>query len=154
MAKLHLQLVTPERTVLSEELVSLVCQTTEGQITILPGHAPLIATLVSGELIAKNGGQGADSLHNIHVAGGFVQVQKDSKVIILADAAEHFYEIDVARAEEAKLAAEKILQEQKLSNEEYAFTAGELRKNLSRLNIARKHAHRRSSITSQGVFHE
>lgn len=154
MAKLHLQLVTPERTVLSEELVSLVCQTTEGQITILPGHAPLIATLVSGELVAKNGGQGTDSAHNIHVAGGFVQVQKDNQVIILADSAEHFYEIDVERAEEAKALAEKTLQEQKLSNEEYAFTANELQKNLSRIRIARKHANRRSSITSQGVFHE
>jgi F-type H+-transporting ATPase subunit epsilon len=55
MTKLQLQLVTPERTVLTEEVASLICPTTEGQITILPGHVPIIATLVSGELIAKNG---------------------------------------------------------------------------------------------------
>lgn len=151
MAKIHLQLVTPERTVLSEEVASLVCPTTEGQITILPGHVALISTLESGELVAKNGGEP----YNIHVAGGFVQVQPGGKeIIILADSAEHFYEIDIARAEEAKALAEKTLKEQKLSDEEYAFTAALIQKNLSRINIARKHAHRRSKITGQGVFHE
>jgi F-type H+-transporting ATPase subunit epsilon len=151
MAKMRLQLVTPERTVLSEEVASLVCPTTDGQITILPGHVGLISTLVSGELVAKNGGED----RNIHVAGGFVQVQPGGKeVIILADSAEHFYEIDIARAEEAKTLAEKTLKEQKLSDEEYAFTAALIQKNLSRINIARKHAHRRSQITGQGVFHD
>lgn len=148
MAKLHLQLVTPERTVLTEELASLICPTTDGQITILPGHAPLISTLVSGELIAKNGGED----HNIHVAGGFVQVNENNQVIILADAAEHFYEIDIARAEEAKAEAEKALAEQTMSDEEYAFTAALIQKNLSRINIARKHANRNTRITSEGVL--
>lgn len=149
MSKIKLQLVTPERTVLTEEVVSLVCPTTEGQITILPGHVPLIATLVSGELVAQNGGEP----HNIHVAGGFVQVQNDGKdIVILADAAEHFYEIDLERAEEAKAQAEKTLLEQTLSDEEYAIAAINLQRNLSRINIARKHAHRRTRITSEGVL--
>ncbi len=151
MAKIKLQLVTPERTVLTEEVASLVCPTTEGQITILPGHVPLIATLESGELIAKDE---TGKEHNIHVAGGFVQVQNNSEIIILADAAEHFYEIDVARAEEAKLEAEKTLQEQTLSDEEYVIAATMLQKSLSRINIARKHAHRRTRITSEGVLKE
>lgn len=143
MAKINLQLVTPERTVLTEEVTSLVCPTTDGQITILPGHAPLIATLKSGELVVKNDNED----HNIHVAGGFVQVQNNknkSTIIVLADAAEHHYEIDIERAEEAKQQAEKTLQEQTLSDEEYAMTAASLQKNLSRLHIARKHAHRRN----------
>lgn len=151
MNKLQLQLVTPERTVLTEEVVSLVCPTTEGQITILPGHVPIIATLVSGELIAQNGGE----QRNIHVAGGFVQVQNGGKeIIVLADAAEHFYEIDLARAEEAKEQAEKTLSEQTLSDEEYAIAAVNLQRSLSRINIARKHAHRRTRITSEGVLKE
>ncbi len=152
MAKLHLQLVTPERTVITEEVGSLSCPTAEGQITILPGHAPIIATLISGELIAKGGAEGE---HNIHVAGGFVQVQEGGKdIIILADAAEHFYEIDLERAEQAKVDAEKILREQNLSDEEYAMAAVWLQRNLSRINIARKHSHRKTRITSEGVFHE
>ncbi len=151
MAKIYLQLVTPERTVLTKELASLSCPTEEGQITILPGHTPLISTLVSGELVARN----ENEEHNIHVAGGFVQVQPGNKVIILADTAEHYHEIDLARAEEAKTAAERIMKEQKLSDEEYALTSAMLQKNLSRINIARKHAHRRKSpITGESVFHE
>lgn len=148
MAKLHLQLVTPERTVLTEELASLVCPTSDGQIAILPGHAPLIANLVSGELIAKNG----NAEHIIHVAGGFVYVNVGGSVVILADTAERFEEIDLARAEEAKEKAEKTLREQSLSDEEYAMTAALLQRNLSRIRIARKHAHRNTRITSEGVL--
>ncbi len=158
MNTIKVQLVTPERSLLTEEVASLVCPTEEGQITILPGHVPFIATLVSGELIAKNEGQ---EDYNIHVAGGFVQVKHSeekvagknrSEIVILADAAEHFYEIDLDRAEEAKLEAEKILKEQTSSDEEYALAAMSLRRNLSRINIARKHSHRKTRITSEGVF--
>jgi F-type H+-transporting ATPase subunit epsilon len=149
MSKLIIQLVTPERSVLTEEVSSLSCPTTEGQITILPGHAPLISTLTSGELIAKNG----ENTHFIHVAGGFVQVQNGGKeIIILADAAEHYYEIDLARAEQAKLEAENILKEQTASDEEYALAATNLQRSLSRINIARKHSHRKTRITSEGVL--
>jgi F-type H+-transporting ATPase subunit epsilon len=152
MAQLQVQLVTPERTVITETVSSLTCPTTEGYITILPGHTPLIAALVSGELVAKNG----DIENNIHVAGGFVQVKPGSEVVILADTAEHFYEIDLARAEEAKKLAEQTLKEQNLSDEEYVTTSALLQRNLSRIRIARKHAHRRShgGVTSQSVFHE
>lgn len=151
MAKIQVQLVTPERTVLTKEVASLSCPTVEGQISIHPGHAPLIATLVSGELVAKN----ESEEHIIHVAGGFVQVQDGGKnIIILADTAEHFYEIDIARAEEAKAAAEKTLKEQTLSDEEYAIAAAALQKNLTRIHIARKHANRKTRITSEGVFHD
>ncbi len=147
-ATLHIQLVTPQQKVLSEEVTSLSCPTTEGQITILPGHAELIATLVSGELIART----ALEAHFIHVAGGFVQVTANNEVILLADSAEHFYEIDIERAEQAKRDAEKMLAEQKLSNEEYAVTAHVLQKNLSRIRIARKHAHKRKNFSSEGIL--
>lgn len=155
MNKLHIQLVTPERTVLTEEVSSLVCPTTEGQITILPGHVPIIATLVTGELIAKNGVSESREDRYIHVAGGFVQVQNGgTEVIILADSAEHHFEIDIERAEQAKLQAERTLQEQTLSDEEYAMAAAVLQKSLSRINIARKHSHRRTRITSEGVLRD
>lgn len=148
---LHLHLVTPERTVLKEELDSLSVPTTMGQITILPGHIPLVATLVSGELSAKKAGEE----HPIHVAGGFLEVKPNNEIVILADAAEHHYEIDEARAEAAKTQAEKRLKEEKLSEEEYAVVAAQLERNLTRLNIARKHAHRRTRpITSEGILKE
>lgn len=151
MAKLHLQLVTPQRVVLNEELDSVSCPTIQGQITVLPGHVPLVATLMPGELIAHNG-QGT---HNIHVAGGFVEVKPDNAVVILADAAEHVAELDEQQAELAKQKAEALLQQSNISDEEYALAAASLERNLSRLRIIRKHAHRISRpVTSEGVLHE
>ena len=149
-SKLHFQLVTPERTVLNEELDSLSCPTTLGQITILPGHIPLVATLIAGELVAKIGGKE----HNIAVSGGFIEVRTNNQIVALADAAEHHYEIDVQRTEEAIKRAQAAIKETKLSSEEYAKVAASLEKSLSRLNIARKHSNRRHPITGQGTLNE
>lgn len=150
MNLINFQLVTPEKKVLSQELISLSCPTTLGQITILPGHIPLVATLVPGELHAKTTN---DDIY-LHVSGGFIEVQKGNNVIVLADAAEHHFEIDIKRAEEAKIRAEKALKEAKISEEEYAQVAASLEKSLSRLNIKRKHAHKAAPITGEGVFKE
>ncbi len=155
MAKLHLKLITPERTILDQEVVSLTCQTESGEITILPNHAPLVATLTSGELVAKSVTEKGSEPHFVHVAGGFIEIRPNNEVVILADGAEHYFEIDVARAEEAKKQAEEIMKNQSMANEEYVMAAWILRKSLSRINIARKHSHRRKAgITSEGVLTE
>jgi F-type H+-transporting ATPase subunit epsilon len=150
MNLLKFQLVTPERTLLNEELESLSCPTSLGQITILPGHEPLVANLTPGELITTI--KGVKS--SIHVAGGFVQIKKNSQITVLADAAEHVYEINEQRALAAKEKAEKTLSESKLSDEEYAKVSASLERSLSRINISRKHAHRKLPITAEGVFSE
>jgi F-type H+-transporting ATPase subunit epsilon len=151
MSKLQFQLVTPERTVLNEELDSLSCPTTLGQITILPGHVPLVATLVAGELTAKNEGKE----HNIAITGGFIEVRPNNQIVALADAAEHHYEIDVQKTEQAVRRAQTAMKETKMSSEEYAKVAASLNQSLARLNIARKHSHRRGSpITGQGTLNE
>jgi len=150
MTSISFQLVTPERTVLSKELVSLSCPTTLGQITILPDHAALVATLVPGELHAKT----QNDEFFINVTGGFVEVKKGSEVVVLADAAEHHYEIDAERAEEAKKRAEEALRQVSVSDEEYAKVAAAMERNLSRIKIARKHAHKKTPITGEGVFSE
>lgn len=151
MQKLHFQLVTPERTVLNEELDSLSCPTTLGQITVLPGHIPLVATLVSGEMHAKTGGQE----HFIHVAGGFIEVRPNNQVVALADAAQHHYEIDVQKTEEAVKRAQAAMKETHMSSAEYARVAASLNQSLAKLNIARKHSHRRGApITGQGNLEE
>lgn len=142
MAQLHLQLVTPQREVLNEELLSLTCPTQMGQITILPNHTPLVATLATGELIAR---PQTGEEYNIHVAGGFVEVKPGSKVTILADAAEHHHEIDEAEAEAAKQRAEQALQQSNISEEEYAMAAASLERSLSKLNLVKKYRHRRST---------
>ncbi len=140
MTKLFFQLVTPERSLLAEEIDSLSCPTSQGQITVLPHHAPLVANLTAGELITKNGDE-----HNfIHVAGGFIEIRPGSEVVVLADAAEHFYELDEARAEAAKQKALDILKASRTSDQAYAQAAASLERNLSRLRIVRKHAHRKN----------
>lgn len=150
MDKISFKLVTPEKTVLSQELVSLSCPTELGQITILPNHIPLVANLVPGELHAKT----ADGESFIFVSGGFVEVKPHNEVIVLADSAEHHYEIDEKGAEEARMRAQKELTDRKMGSEEYAKVAAVLERNLARTNIARKHAHRKNPIAGQGVLKE
>jgi F-type H+-transporting ATPase subunit epsilon len=134
------QLITPERTVLEKELTSLSCPTTMGLITILPNHITLVAELAPGEIHAKSDKED----FYMFVAGGFVEVKKGNRVVILADAAEHHFEIDAKRAEEARTKAQKDLAEKKIGSQDYAQVAAALERSLSRLNLARKHASRRS----------
>ncbi len=148
--KLKFQIVTPERSVLSEEIDSLTCPTTLGYITILPKHIPLIAQLQAGELTVRNAGQ----TRHIAVSGGFVEVRPSGEVIILADVAEHAEEIDEARAEEARRKALQAMKGAvKLSSEEYATLSASLQKNLTRLKVAKK-AHRGQFGQSRGVLHD
>ena len=145
---LRFKLVTPERVVLEKDLVSLSCPTTLGEITILPNHTELVATLVAGELHAKTDGED----FYLHVAGGFVEVRPNSEVIVLADAAEHHFEIDTKRAEESVERAKKAMTEQTLSEEEYAKVAASLERSLSRIRVQRKHSNRKAPITAEGIF--
>lgn len=142
---INFQLVTPERTVLSQELASLTCPTTMGDITILPRHVPLVATLTPGELHGKTP-KGEDFF--LFVSGGFVQVNPESKVIILADSAEHHFEIDEQRANEAQIKAQKELAERKMSSGEYAAVAASLERSLARINVKRRHARRKNNLSN------
>jgi F-type H+-transporting ATPase subunit epsilon len=102
---LSLSVVTAERTVLQWDGVNrLIVPTTEGQITILPHHAALMASLGYGELVAI----GTNELVAMAVFGGFIQVAHD-QVTVLADAAERAEDINEERAEEARQRAERRL---------------------------------------------
>lgn len=105
MAKLTIEVVTGERAVFTESDVDAVTVPgSEGQLGILPNHAPLISTLAGGELRVRKG----NAEHSIVVFGGFVEVTPH-KVVVLADSAERLEEIDVARAEAARRRAEDTL---------------------------------------------
>ena len=100
---LTLSVVTQERTVIERDDVQrLIVPTTEGQITVLPSHAPLMASLAIGEMVAIMPGEEIA----LAVHGGFMQVANDL-VTVLADAAEHADEIDEARADAARQRAEQ-----------------------------------------------
>jgi F-type H+-transporting ATPase subunit epsilon len=103
--KIYFQIVTPERVVLKEQILQVTVPTKMGEITVLPNHIPLVATLVPGviETVNENGEK-----EIISVSGGFIEVLKD-KVVILADTAERAEEIDLERAEAAKNKAEEVI---------------------------------------------
>jgi len=104
VAKIKLDIVTAERAVFSDEVDIIVAPGIEGQLGILPHHAPLMTMLQPGELVLRKGGEEI----SMAITGGFLEVRPD-RVILLADAAERVEEIDVARAEAAKRRAEERL---------------------------------------------
>jgi F-type H+-transporting ATPase subunit epsilon len=111
---------------------SVVAPGTEGQLGILPHHAPLMTILQPGELIVRKDDQ---DLYLV-VTGGFLEVRPD-KVVILADACERCDEIDIARAEEAKKRAEEHLKS--LTSEiDHARAEAALRRSLIRLKVAER----------------
>jgi len=102
----RLEIVAPERVVYSDDVYMVIARATNGDIGILPGHAPLITGLQIGVVRIKKEG----TEERVAVAGGFMEVKPD-KVVIVANAAERAEEIDVSRAQAAKERAEKRLAE-------------------------------------------
>ncbi len=103
----QLEIVTPEKQVVSDTAEEVQIPGKKGYLGVLPGHAPLITELAVGEIIYRKDGQP----HYLSVAWGFAEVLP-TKVTILAEAAERPEEIDVARAQEAKERAEERLKSQ------------------------------------------
>ncbi len=102
--KLTLEIVTPDRSLVREQVDEVQVPAAEGYLGILPGHTPLLATLKVGEVTYRQG----TILTHLSVAFGFVEVLPD-KVTVLAQIAERPEDIDVARAEAAKKRAEERL---------------------------------------------
>ena len=130
--RLTLELATPNRLVVSAEVDEVVIPGRQGYFGVLPGHAPLLATLGIGELTYR---VGRDEYHAA-LCGGFAEVLND-KVIILADAAEKPADIDRARAEKARDRAEARLSGRATEAEiDYARAAAALARALTRLQVA------------------
>jgi F-type H+-transporting ATPase subunit epsilon len=102
--KLNLEVITPERLVLREEVDEVVAPGLTGELGILPDHTPLISQLKTGVLSYRQGNQN----RRMHVSGGFIEVSSDS-VSVLSDVAEKPEEIDINRAQRAKERAERRL---------------------------------------------
>ena len=100
--KLTLEIVTPDRSLVREEVDEVQVPGAEGYFGVLPGHTPLLATLKVGELWYRRG----QEKFYLHVAFGFVEVLPD-RVTILAQVAERAEDIDVPRAEASKKRAEE-----------------------------------------------
>jgi F-type H+-transporting ATPase subunit epsilon len=128
---LTLEVVTPDRLVLSQPVDEVVLPSVEGYMGVLPGHAPLLAKLGVGHIAYRSGGR----TRLLAVSGGFAEVQP-SAVSVLAETCEPAEEIDVERARAAKERAEAAL---RTSASEHEFRTAEvsLRKALSRIETQR-----------------
>jgi len=132
VATFKLEIVTAERMVYSDEVSAVVAWGVEGQLGILPHHAPLMTMLQPGDLLIRKDKEE----EYFAISGGFLEVRPD-KVIILADACERADEINIARAEEAKRRAQETMKAAPLSVEAAAAEAA-LRRSLARLKVAEK----------------
>jgi F-type H+-transporting ATPase subunit epsilon len=129
--RLTLELATPSRMVVAETVDEVVVPGSEGYFGVLPGHAPLLATLGIGELTYR---VGREERH-VAVAGGFAEVRND-KVIVLADTAELPQDIDRARAERARERAEQRLSGRSQEDIDYTRAAAALARALIRIQVA------------------
>ena len=133
MATFKLEIVTAERMVFSDEVSALIAWGLEGQLGILPHHAPLMTMLQPGDLMIRKDKEE----EYLAISGGFLEVRPD-KVIILADACERVDEIDIARAEEAKRRAQETLKTAAPLTIDTAAAEAALRRSLARLKVAEK----------------
>jgi F-type H+-transporting ATPase subunit epsilon len=128
--KLTLEIVTPDRSLVTEQVDEVQLPGSQGYIGVLPGHAPLLATLQVGELWYRIG---QEKLY-LAIAICFADVRPD-RVTVLAQIAERAQDIDVARAQEAKRRAEeRVARPEKEMDFERARIA--MMKSLVRLQVA------------------
>ncbi len=134
---IKLEIVTAERVVFSDDVEIVIAPGVEGELGILPHHAPLITTLTSGELLARKAGDE----YSLAVGGGFLEVHPD-RVIVLADSAERADEIDISRAEAAKKRAEERLSHP-AQGVDVARAQAALHRALARIEVADRRKKRR-----------
>lgn len=132
MATLNLEVVTPERTVVKEEVEMVICPGSEGEFGVLPHHVSLLSALKIGPLCYR--AKGNDEV--LFVSGGFVDVNGD-KCSVLAESAEKADSIDESRAQKAKERAERRLAAHEADVDEARAEAA-LQRAIMRLKILQK----------------
>ena len=136
MSTTRLEIVTAERVIYSEDVEVVIAPGVEGELGLLPHHAPLMTILEQGELRFRRGGEE----FSLAISGGFLEVRGD-KVVVLADAAERADEIDISRAEEAKRRAQERVA-LRPEGADMARVEAALRRSLVRLRVAEKRRRR------------
>jgi len=140
---IQLEVVTPERQLLSQGVDAVQLPGADGELGILPGHAPLITELGIGVLIYRVG----QETGHLAIIRGFAEVLPD-RVSVLAEIAEHAGEIDVQRAKAARERAEKRLASGTSASIDWARAAAALQRSLIRLHVATR------GVAAPSVPHE
>jgi F-type H+-transporting ATPase subunit epsilon len=128
------EIVTQEKTLYNGPVDIVIAPGTEGEMGILPHHAPVLATLDYGLLTVRH----EDDETVFAIAGGVIEVQPDL-VTVLADVGEKVAEIDEARAEAARIRAQELLEQgPSIDTDEYLMIQAALRRSELRLKAARR----------------
>jgi F-type H+-transporting ATPase subunit epsilon len=130
---IQLEIVTPERLAYQDEVDAVFCPGVEGELGVLPHHAPLLSTLGIGELRIRKGAQE----EFFAIAGGFVQVRPD-KVVIMAELADLSSEIDLVAAEEARNEAQRAIQQGFEEPADLAQARASMERALLRIRVAER----------------
>ena len=125
---IRLELVTPERLLLSEEVDEVILPGYEGEFGVLPVHTQYLAILNIGVLRYRKGSE----TRRIALGGGYAEVTPE-RVVVMADTAERAEEIDVERARRARERAEAALKELSLDDETYAKAYAALQRAMVRM---------------------
>ena len=136
MAPMRVEIITAEREVYSDDVDVLVAPGSEGELGILPHHAPLMTALQPGEIRVRKDGEEVF----MAVSSGFLEVM-DNKVTILADTAERSDEIDEARVQEALKRAEERIQMHS-SDMDLERAVASLRRSQARLKVVQRRRNR------------
>jgi F-type H+-transporting ATPase subunit epsilon len=130
---LQLEIVTPEKLAYEGEVDSVQLPGSEGELGVLPHHAPLISTLGAGELRLRKGGEE----EFFAIVGGFLQVLPD-KVVVMAETADMASEIDLEKAQEARRQAEQALESGYVEGADLAAARASLQAALLRIRVAER----------------
>ncbi len=130
---LQLEIVTPERLAYSDTVDAVVVPGIEGELGILPHHAPLISFLGLGELRIRKGGVE----ESFAIAGGFLQVRPD-KVVVMAELADIASEIDLEKAQEARREAERAMETAYHEGVDLSAARAALQQALLRIRVAER----------------
>jgi F-type H+-transporting ATPase subunit epsilon len=133
---LRLEIVTPEAKTYSDDVDAVAIPGIDGELGVLPLHAPVMTLLEPGELRVLKGGQEL----RLAVGEGFVEITPE-KVAVLTDMAVKESDIDESAAEEAIRRAEQAMSGEKLTNEEYAANNAALLRSLALVKVKRRRHH-------------
>lgn len=126
------EIITPEKVVFQDEINEVTVPTTTGEITVLPNHIGLVTQIAPGELTIRKAGKD----FFLAVTGGFLEVA-NNKASLLADYAIRSEEIEVAKAQEAQIRAEKVMQE-KGTERDFALAEAQFRRAIVELKVSNR----------------
>lgn len=136
MKMLKLKIATPEKVIYENEILQVSIPTMDGEITVLPNHVPLVSVLKAGEMRIVD----KECEQILAVSGGFLEVRGQNEIVILADNAERATEIDIERAEQARLRAEEMMKQTKAGEDvDFAKLQAMIDREMNRIRVGKKY---------------